>query len=57
MKIWIYAILPILPLDIFDFSFFGKYSYGLLNGEHFIFLAICAALIYEPHTHKKKKWA
>lgn len=55
MKIWIYAILPIFPLAILGFSFFGEGSRGSLNEEQFIFVAICVALIYG--LHKKQKWA
>ena len=55
MKIWIYIILPIFPLGVLGFSFFGEAPRGSLNGEQFIFITICAALIYG--LHKKQKWA
>ena len=55
MKIWTYVILPILPLGILGLSFFGEDSRGSINGEQFVFVAICVALIYG--LHKKQKWA
>lgn len=55
MWIWIYVIVPIFPLGILGFSFFGENSRQSVNGEQLIFVAICSALIYG--LHKKKKWA
>jgi hypothetical protein len=55
MKIWTYVVLPIVPFGILGYSFFGEDSRGSLNGQQFIFVAICAALIYG--LHKRQKWA
>lgn len=55
MKIWTYAVLPIFPLAILGFSFFGQDSREPLNYEQYIFIASCVALIYG--LHKKQKWA
>jgi hypothetical protein len=55
MKIWTYAILPIIPLGIIGLSFFGEGSRGSLAGEQFIFILFCSSLIYG--LHKRQKWA